>query len=86
MAEEDDVPVLINPDMPNLKAVLDAADVVVEVLDARDPLSSRSTHLEEVARELGKKVLLVLNKTGAYSSGDPRIHVHSGPEYSHNIS
>ena len=64
-AGEDDVPVLINPDLPNLKVVLDAADVVVEILDARDPLSSRSAHIEEVAKELGKKVLLVLNKVGA---------------------
>ena len=64
-AGEDDVPVLINPDLPNLKVVLDAADVVVEILDARDPLSSRSAHIEEVAKKLGKKVLLVLNKVGA---------------------
>ena len=64
-AGEDDVPVLINPDLPNLKVVLDAEDVVVEILDARDPLSSRSAHIEEVAKELGKKVLLVLNKVGA---------------------
>ncbi|KAI0751234.1 hypothetical protein C8Q80DRAFT_1097952 [Daedaleopsis nitida] len=63
--EEDataDVPVLINPDLPNLKAVVDAADVLVEVLDARDPLASRSVHLEEVAQGLNKRVLLVLNK------------------------
>ncbi|RPD62065.1 hypothetical protein L226DRAFT_508977 [Lentinus tigrinus ALCF2SS1-7] len=60
--EEEDVPVLINPELPNLKAVLDAADAVVEVLDARDPLAARSAHLEELAREGGKKVLLVLAK------------------------
>ncbi|EJF63073.1 hypothetical protein DICSQDRAFT_83967 [Dichomitus squalens LYAD-421 SS1] len=68
MAEEgegDDVPVLINPDLPNLKVVLDAADVVVEVLDARDPLAARSAHVEEVAKDLGKRVLLVLNKVDA---------------------
>ena len=64
---EDDAPMLVNPDLPNLKAVLDAADVVVEVLDARDPLAARSTHIEEIAREGGKRVLLVLNKVGAYS-------------------
>ena len=57
---EEDVPVLINPDLPNLKAVLEAADVVVEVLDARDPAAGRSAHLEEVASGLGKKVVLVL--------------------------
>ena len=64
--EEEEVPVLINPELPNLKAVLDAADAVVEVLDARDPAAARSTHLEELAREGGKKLLLVLAKVGAY--------------------
>ncbi|KAL7282022.1 hypothetical protein ACG7TL_003489 [Trametes sanguinea] len=64
-AEEEDAPMLVNPDLPNLKAVLDAADVVVEVLDARDPLAARSAHIEEVARESGKRVLLVLNKVDA---------------------
>ena len=72
---EDDVPVLINPDLPNLKVVLDAADVVVEILDARDPLSFRSAHIEEVAKELGKKVLLVLNKVGAWAFFHERIYV-----------
>ncbi|KAI0772525.1 hypothetical protein BD413DRAFT_45792 [Trametes elegans] len=61
----EDAPMLVNPDLPNLKAVLDAADVVLEVLDARDPLAARSAHVEEVAREDGKRVLLVLNKVDA---------------------
>ena len=77
--DEDDVPVLINPDLPSLKVVLDAADVLVEVLDARDPLSFRSIHLEDVARELGKEVLLVLNKIGACSSCGSYMRVHAGP-------
>ncbi|KAH9853944.1 hypothetical protein C2E23DRAFT_727751 [Lenzites betulinus] len=64
-AEEEDAPILVNPDLPNLKAVLDAADVVLQVLDARDPMSARSVHLEEVAREGGKRVLFVLNKVDA---------------------
>ncbi|KAI9063457.1 P-loop containing nucleoside triphosphate hydrolase protein [Trametes sanguinea] len=64
-ADEEDAPMLVNPDLPNLKAVLDAADVIVEVLDARDPLAARSAHIEEVARESGKRVLLVLNKVDA---------------------
>ncbi|KAI0334913.1 P-loop containing nucleoside triphosphate hydrolase protein [Cubamyces sp. BRFM 1775] len=63
--EDEDAPMLVNPDLPNLKAVLDAADVVVEVLDARDPLAARSAHVEEIAREGGKRVLLVLNKVDA---------------------
>ncbi|EMD40973.1 hypothetical protein CERSUDRAFT_111546 [Gelatoporia subvermispora B] len=57
---DDDVPVLMNPELPNLKAVLDLADVVIEVLDARDPLRCRSKHIEELSES--KKLLLVLNK------------------------
>ncbi|KAJ7067927.1 hypothetical protein C8F01DRAFT_581849 [Mycena amicta] len=61
--EEEDIPVLINHELPNLQAVLDAADVVVEVLDARDPLAFRSEHLEELAsKQPGRHVLFILNK------------------------
>lgn len=57
---------LLNPDLPNLAAVLDKADVVIEVLDARDPLAYRSHALEaRVASKEGQKLLLVLNKIGA---------------------
>jgi nuclear GTP-binding protein len=59
-------PPLLNPDLPHLAAVLDKADVVIEVLDARDPLSHRSRALEaRVASKEGQKLLLVLNKIGA---------------------
>lgn len=66
---EEDIPVLLNRDLPNLKAVLDLADVVIQVLDARDPLRCRSAHIEEASKE--KKILLVLNRTGA--SITPRL-------------
>ncbi|KAJ7499328.1 GTP-binding protein [Mycena latifolia] len=60
---EEEVPVLLNRDLPTLKAVLDEADVILEVLDARDPLPFRSAHLEELASARpGQRVLLVLNK------------------------
>ena len=40
--------------------------VVVEVLDAHDPLAYRSSHVEEVVKgKDGKKMMLVLNKIGA---------------------
>jgi nuclear GTP-binding protein len=59
-------PPLLNPDLPHLAAVLDKADVVIEVVDARDPLSHRSHALEaRVASKEGQKLLLVLNKIGA---------------------
>jgi len=61
-ADEEEAPTLVNPGLPNLKTVLDSSDVLLEVLDARDPLPFRSTDLEK--RMEGKKILLVLNKIG----------------------
>lgn len=59
-------PVVLKPDLPHLAAVLDKADVVIEILDARDPLAHRSSALEaRVAASEGHKLLLVLNKIGA---------------------
>lgn len=63
---KDDAPPLLNLDLPHLAAVLDKADVVIEVLDARDPLAHRSSALEaRVGSKEGQKLLLVLNKIGA---------------------
>ncbi|XP_054641346.1 guanine nucleotide-binding protein-like 3 [Dunckerocampus dactyliophorus] len=47
-----------------LNRVIDAADVVIEVLDARDPLGCRCPQLEEAVlqRAGNKKLLLVLTK------------------------
>jgi len=45
-----------------LKKVIEASDVVVEVLDARDPEGCRSHELEKEVLSQGKKVLLVVNK------------------------
>mmetsp|Transcript_6640 Transcript_6640/g.5461 ORF Transcript_6640/g.5461 Transcript_6640/m.5461 type:complete len:123 (-) Transcript_6640:9-377(-) len=45
-----------------LRKVMGMADVVVEVLDARDPLSCRCKSLEEEILSQGKKVILLLNK------------------------
>ncbi|KAH9045726.1 P-loop containing nucleoside triphosphate hydrolase protein [Lactarius pseudohatsudake] len=56
-------PLLMNPELPHLAAVLDKADVVIEILDARDPLAHRSTALEaHVSLKEGRRLLLVLNK------------------------
>ncbi|OBS59919.1 hypothetical protein A6R68_08950 [Neotoma lepida] len=47
-----------------LKKVIEASDVVLEVLDARDPLGCRCPQVEEAIVQSGhKKLVLVLNKS-----------------------
>lgn len=52
----------------SLKEVVSKSDVVVQVLDARDPEGTRSRKIErEVVQVHGKKLVLVLNKIGRFS-------------------
>ena len=46
----------------DLKKVIESSDVVIEVLDARDPEGCRSKEMESQVLAQGKKVLLVVNK------------------------
>jgi nuclear GTP-binding protein len=73
--EEDSAPALVNPDLPHLESVLDAADVVIHVLDARDPMAYRSTAVEDAVAAKGKKLLYVLNKIGERTSA-PLCRMH----------
>jgi len=45
-----------------LKKVVEAADVIIEVLDARDPEGCRSSDLESQVLKQGKKLMLIVNK------------------------
>jgi nuclear GTP-binding protein len=47
-----------------LHRVIDQADVVLLVLDARDPPGSRSRLVEDEVRRKDKKLVLILNKIG----------------------
>jgi len=46
----------------NIKNLVERCDVVVEVLDARDPASCRNLEFEELVVKQGKKLVLLLNK------------------------
>lgn len=45
-----------------LKKVVEAADVIIEVLDSRDPEGCRSHELEQQVLKGNKKLMLVVNK------------------------
>lgn len=49
--------------------VVEAADVILEVLDARDPLAYRCTEVEQFIRSAdpNKKIVLLLNKIGEWA-------------------
>jgi ribosome biogenesis GTPase A len=45
-----------------VKKIIEQSDIVIEVLDARDPEGSRNHDLEKECQERSKKVVLVINK------------------------
>jgi nuclear GTP-binding protein len=46
-----------------VKKVVDLSDVIIQVIDARDPISGRCKDIEDVVKEHNKKIIFVLNKT-----------------------
>ena len=53
--------------MSHLRKVIDQSDVIIQVLDARDPLGGRSRYVEDEVRRRegeGKKLIAVVNKIG----------------------
>ena len=58
------------------KKVVEQADVVLYVLDARDPEGTRSKDIENMIRESPngeKQLLLILNKIGTYLLTNPTL-------------
>jgi nuclear GTP-binding protein len=63
-ATDNEAPPLIDTSVPHTAAALNAADIVLYILDARDPLSYRSAFIENTIGE--KPMLYILNKIGEF--------------------
>lgn len=48
-----------------LTKVIVASDVLLEVLDARDPLGTRCEDIEKMVVQSGRRLVLLLNKIGS---------------------
>ncbi|KUO93645.1 MAG: GTP-binding protein, partial [Vulcanisaeta sp. CIS_19] len=45
-----------------VRSVLEMSDLVLEVIDARDPVETRNRRLEDLVNRLGKSLMIVINK------------------------
>lgn len=64
-SDDEDVPILLNPEYPHFHAIFEKSDVILFVLDARDPLSFRSSQIENlVGKKSEQRLIFVLNKVG----------------------
>lgn len=62
-SDDEDAPILLNPDYPHFQAIFEKSDVILHVLDARDPLSFRSSQIESlVSKKSEQRIVFVLNK------------------------
>lgn len=57
-----DVPELIDTALRTLQEALDRADVICEVVDARDVLGGRSGYIERLVKEAEGRIILIINK------------------------
>jgi len=46
----------------NLKGLINRADVILEIVEARNPLITRSIKAEKIAMGLGKQFIIIINK------------------------
>lgn len=61
---EADVPQLVDTHLSTLQDVLDRADVVLQVVDARDIQGGRSGYIEGLIRDASGNYGLIVNKAG----------------------
>lgn len=66
-SDDEDPPILLNPEYPHFYAIFEKSDVILHVLDARDPLSFRSSQIENLVTKNSKqRLVFVLNKAGTF--------------------
>lgn len=65
-SDDEDVPILLDSEYPHFQAIFEKSDVILHVLDARDPLSFRSSQIESlVSGKSEQRIVFVLNKAGS---------------------
>jgi len=69
----------------DIKKVCQQCDVIMYVLDARDPKGSRCAEVEELLEEHGKKVIYVINKVDLVPSENAEAWKAALKEEGHNV-
>jgi nuclear GTP-binding protein len=62
--EEESIPSLVDTELATLQDAIDRADIVLQVVDARDIMGGRSEAVEAMVRDSGGKYGLIVNKIG----------------------